>query len=65
MSRVEPKDQPQFRQAGRGRSLMDPRRDPRPSQAEGEESVVDEALRNQDRGHAVTPSNDPRYPSPR
>jgi hypothetical protein len=65
MSRVEPKDRPPFREAARGRSLIDRRADPHPSQAEGEESVIDEALRNAKGGPAVTPSKDPRYASPR
>lgn len=47
MSRVEPKDtqkQPE-RRAERGRGSLDRRVDPHPSQAEGDEHDIDEALR--------------------
>jgi hypothetical protein len=51
MSRVEPKDereQPK-REAEHGKTPADRRVDPHPSQAEGDELDVDEALRRQDR----------------
>jgi hypothetical protein len=51
MSRVEPKDkqkQPE-RKAERGRGRADRRDDPHPSQAEGDEHDIDEALRRQKR----------------
>jgi hypothetical protein len=48
MSRVEPKERPAKREAQEGRRLSD-RIDRKPSQAEGDERDVDEALRNQDR----------------
>lgn len=50
MSRVEPKDerdQPE-REAERGNAPADRRGDPHPSQAEGDELDVDEALRRQE-----------------
>ena len=49
MSRVEPKDRSNQREAGRGHQLPGDRGDSHPGQAEGEERVVDEALRNQER----------------
>ena len=48
MSRVEPKERPAKREAQEGRRQSE-RVDRKPSQAEGEERTVDEALRNQDR----------------
>jgi hypothetical protein len=48
MSRVEPKERPAKREAQEGRRLTD-RIERKPSQAEGDERTVDEALRNQDR----------------
>jgi hypothetical protein len=48
MSRVEPKERPAKREAQEGRRLSD-RVERKPSQAEGDEREVDEALRNQDR----------------
>jgi hypothetical protein len=48
MSRVEPKERPAKREAQEGRQLSD-RVERKPSQAEGDERDVDEALRNQDR----------------
>jgi hypothetical protein len=51
MSRVEPKDtqkQPE-RKAEHGRAARDRRVDPHPSQAEGDEHDIDEALRRQKR----------------
>jgi hypothetical protein len=50
MSRVEPKDtqkQPE-RKAERGRASADRRGDPHPSQAEGDEHDIDEALERQE-----------------
>jgi hypothetical protein len=48
MSRVEPKERPAKREAQEGRRLSD-RVERKPSQAEGDERDIDEALRNQDR----------------
>ena len=48
MSRVEPKERPAKREAQEGRRLSD-RVERKPSQAEGDERDVDEALRDQDR----------------
>ncbi len=51
MSRVEPKDtqkQPQ-RKAEGGRVASDRRGDPHPSQAEGDEHDIDEALQRQEK----------------
>ena len=48
MSRVEPKERPAKREAQEGRRLSD-RIERKPSQAEGDERDVDEALRAQDR----------------
>jgi len=48
MSRVEPKERPAKREAREGRRQSD-HIDRKPSQAEGEEREIDEALRNQDR----------------
>src|SRR5438270_13654513 len=49
MSRVEPKERPVKREAQEGRRQSGERVERRPSQAEGEEREIDEALRNQDR----------------
>jgi hypothetical protein len=49
MSRVEPKERPAKREAQEGRRQTGERGDRKPSQAEGDERTVDEALRNQDR----------------
>jgi hypothetical protein len=49
MSRVEPKERPATREAQEGRRQSAERADRKPSQAEGDENTVDEALRNQDR----------------
>jgi len=49
MSRVEPKERPAKREAQEGRRQSGERVERRPSQAEGEEREIDEALRNQDR----------------
>lgn len=51
MSRVEPIERPAKREAQEGRRRPDSDPDRKPSQAEGDESVIDEALRNQDRRH--------------
>lgn len=50
MSRVEPKDEREQskREAERGGGQADRRVDPHPSQAEGDELTIDEALRRQD-----------------
>jgi hypothetical protein len=48
MSRVEPKERPAKREAQEGRRQSD-RIERKPSQAEGDEREIDEALRNQDR----------------
>jgi len=49
MSRVEPKERPAKREAQEGRRQSGERTDRQPSQAEGDEREVSEALRNQDR----------------
>jgi hypothetical protein len=50
MSRVERKEHLTPREAGHGRQATGDRRDdPHPSQAEGDEDVVNEALRNHER----------------
>jgi hypothetical protein len=50
MSRVEPKaERPAKREAQEGRRRWDDDLDRKPSQAEGDESEIDEALQNQDR----------------
>ena len=49
MSRVEPKERPAKREAQEGRRQSGERTDRKPSQAEGDEREVNEALRNQDR----------------
>ena len=49
MSRVEPKERPAKREAQEARRQSGERVDRKPSQAEGEERAVAEALRNQDR----------------
>jgi hypothetical protein len=49
MSRVEPKERPAKREAQEGRRQSGERRENEPSQAEGDERTIDEALRNQDR----------------
>jgi len=49
MSRVEPKERPAKREAQEGRRQPVERTDRQPSQAEGDEREVNEALRNQDR----------------
>ena len=49
MSRVEPKERPAKREAQEGRRQSGDRVERKPSQAEGDERTVDEALRNQDR----------------
>lgn len=49
MSRVEPKERPAKREAQEGRRQSGERVDRKPSQAEGNERDVNEALRNQDR----------------
>jgi hypothetical protein len=52
MSRVELKEErPAKREAKEGRRRPDYNLDRKPSQAEGDESEIDEALRNQDRRH--------------
>jgi len=51
MSRVEPKERPAKREAQENRRRWDDDLDRKPAQAEGDESTVDEALRNQDRRH--------------
>jgi hypothetical protein len=48
MSRVEPKERPAKREAKDGRRMTD-NLDRKPTQAEGDERTIDEALRNQDR----------------
>lgn len=50
MSRVEPKEErPAKREAQEGRRRWNDDLDRKPSQAEGDESEMDEALQNQDR----------------
>ena len=49
MSRVEPKERPAKREAQEGRRQSAERTDRKPSQAEGDERTIDEALRNEDR----------------
>lgn len=49
MSRVEPKERPAKREAQEGRRQSIERTERQPSQAEGGEREVNEALRNQDR----------------
>ncbi len=50
MSRVEPKEErPAKREAQEGRRRPDHDLDRKPSQAEGDQSEIDETLRNQDR----------------
>jgi len=50
MSRVERKEErPAKREAQEGRRRWDDDLDRKPSQAEGDESEIDEALQNQDR----------------
>jgi hypothetical protein len=49
MSRVEPKERPAKREAKEGRRQSAERSDRKPSQAEGDERTIDEALRNEDR----------------
>jgi hypothetical protein len=49
MSRVEPKERPAKREAQEPRRRWDDDLDRKPTQAEGDEPTVDEALRNQDR----------------
>jgi hypothetical protein len=49
MSRVEPKERPAKREAQEGRRQFGERTERKPSQAEGDERDVDEALQNQDR----------------
>jgi len=52
MSRVEPKEErPAKREAKDNRRRWDDDLDRKPAQAEGDESTIDEALRNQDRRH--------------
>ena len=49
MSRVEPKERPAKREAQEGRRQSSERSDRKPSQAEGDEREVDEALREDGR----------------
>jgi hypothetical protein len=49
MSRVEPKERPVRREAQEGRRQSAERTERKPSQAEGDERTIDEALRNEDR----------------
>jgi hypothetical protein len=49
MSRVEPKERPAKREAREGRGQSGERTERKPSQAEGDERTIDEALRNEDR----------------
>jgi len=49
MSRVEPKKSSEVKRYGDPRRTRDERVAKKPSQAEGEEQTVDEALRNQER----------------
>ncbi|HXH40653.1 MAG TPA: hypothetical protein VNN08_18620 [Thermoanaerobaculia bacterium] len=48
MSRVEPKERPARREAKDNRRPMDDDLDRKPTQAEGDEQTIDEALRNQE-----------------
>ena len=48
MSRVEPKNSSEPKRYGDARRTRDERVAKKPSQAEGEEQTVDEALRNQE-----------------
>ncbi|HEX3577347.1 MAG TPA: hypothetical protein VHY33_02190 [Thermoanaerobaculia bacterium] len=49
MSRVEPKERPAKREAQESRRQSGERVEQKPSQAEGDERTVEEALRNEDR----------------
>jgi hypothetical protein len=55
MSRVEPTKSSEVKRYGDPRRTRDERVAQKPSQAEGEEQTVDEALRNQDRASQEQP----------
>jgi hypothetical protein len=48
MSRVEPKEKPSTRETEPSRRASGERRDNKPSQAEGDERTIEQALKNQE-----------------
>lgn len=59
MSRVEPTESSEVRRYGDPRRTRDERVAQKPSQAEGEEQTVDEALRNQEEGRRPAGDSQP------